>query len=537
MMNDRFSVELRQHLLATADERPGAGRLTAIVDDIAVTAQRPSALAWLTWFPRRMGPFPSAAVRYGLIALALIIAALAAVAFGSAQPRPYPPPTSGDMWPQSTVDEVRAAQQRADAGDGAYSWQMDPGLMSGEWWAYIKGGGVKIVERFLREKLGWDQFLFNAFLPLEYTTEEEVLQVAYVRCGPGTTNMLYRVFPEGHDGAPGAASCAPTVDRLHYETVLIDLKQPGRTDASGLWVVQRWTIVPPFAQADPAVAEAEAKARLQKFLEARVAGHGAEGYVDLVGVGSTGELPLLYATSTGARYERFEFELVNGPEWPSAWMEFRVRLLAQGGATVVEQPLRWADATFSARARETTENGRPVAVPYALLDGLVTFSAADPWHVGLERSAMELGDKPSEAVILVGDPRASGVGCGISPAPVDADALASSLGSDPDLEATARAAATVGGRDALQMDIVLAPGASLCDGVSPVLRLSDGTDYGADRRAANLDPGARMRLYLVDLPEGSASRIVAIAVVAPEARFDSVLDAATPIIDSIAFEP
>jgi hypothetical protein len=218
-------------------------------------------------------------------------------------------------------------------------------------------------------------------------------------------------------------------------------------------------------------------------------------------------------------------------------MEFRVRLLAQGGATVVEQPLRWADATFSARARETTENGRPVAVPYALLDGLVTFSAADPWHVGLERSAMELGDKPSEAVILVADPRASGVGCGISPAPGDADALASSLDSDPDLEATARAAATVGGRDALQMDIVLAPGASLCDGVSPVLRLSDGTDYGADRRAANLDPGARMRLYLVDLPEGSASRIVAIAVVAPEARFDSVLDAATPIIDSIAFEP
>jgi hypothetical protein len=44
-----------------------------------------------------------------------------------------------------------------------------------------------------------------------------------------------------------------------------------------------------------------------------------------------------------------------------------------------------------------------------------------------------------------------------------------------------------------------------------------------------------MRLYLVDLPEGSASRIMAIAVVAPEARFDSVLEAATPIIDSIQF--
>jgi hypothetical protein len=196
------------------------------------------------------------------------------------------------------------------------------------------------------------------------------------------------------------------------------------------------------------------------------------------------------------------------------------------------------------RARDTTQNGQPVAVPHALLGGVVTFSAADPWHVGLERSAMELGDKPSEAVILVGDPRASGVGCGIGPAPVDADALASSLSSDPDLEATDPVAATVGGRDALQMDIVLAPGASLCEKSSPVLRLSDASDYGADRRAANLDPGARMRLYLVDLPEdlvvdppeGSASRIVAIAVVAPEARFDSVLEAATPIIDSIEFK-
>jgi hypothetical protein len=55
------------------------------------------------------------------------------------------------------------------------------------------------------------------------------------------------------------------------------------------------------------------------------------------------------------------------------------------------------------------------------------------------------------------------------------------------------------------------------------------------RRGANLDPGTRMRLYLVDLRTGSASRVVAIAVAAPEARFDSVLEAATPIIDSIEF--
>src|SRR3990170_2268746 len=35
------------------------------------------------------------------------------------------PAISGEMWPQSTLDEVRAAQERADAGDPDYTWQVD----------------------------------------------------------------------------------------------------------------------------------------------------------------------------------------------------------------------------------------------------------------------------------------------------------------------------------------------------------------------------------------------------------------------------
>jgi hypothetical protein len=42
-----------------------------------------------------------------------------------------------------------------------------------------------------------------------------------------------------------------------------------------------------------------------------------------------------------------------------------------------------------------------------------------------------------------------------------------------------------------------------------------------------------MRLYLLDIPEGSATRILAIAIVAPEARFDAVMAAAAPVLDSI----
>ena len=34
-------------------------------------------------------------------------------------------PVSGSMWPQSNLEEVREAQERADAGDADYVWQLD----------------------------------------------------------------------------------------------------------------------------------------------------------------------------------------------------------------------------------------------------------------------------------------------------------------------------------------------------------------------------------------------------------------------------
>jgi hypothetical protein len=78
MMNDRFSGELRRHLLATADERPAGDALASIIDRVAVTDQRPSVVARLTWFPRRMSLFPTTAVRFALIAAMLLIAIVAA---------------------------------------------------------------------------------------------------------------------------------------------------------------------------------------------------------------------------------------------------------------------------------------------------------------------------------------------------------------------------------------------------------------------------------------------------------------------------
>jgi hypothetical protein len=91
MMNDRFSVQLRQHLLETANERPADGQLATIVGDVAATPQRRPLIAWLPGLQGRVGPFP-AAVRFGLIALALVLAAVAgAILAGGGPPRPSTP--------------------------------------------------------------------------------------------------------------------------------------------------------------------------------------------------------------------------------------------------------------------------------------------------------------------------------------------------------------------------------------------------------------------------------------------------------------
>ena len=88
MMNDRFSAELRQHLLAAADERPADGRLAAIIDGVAVTRQRRAFVVRTLWSPTRPAIFPSVALRYGLIGAALIVAIIgAALLVGGAPSR------------------------------------------------------------------------------------------------------------------------------------------------------------------------------------------------------------------------------------------------------------------------------------------------------------------------------------------------------------------------------------------------------------------------------------------------------------------
>lgn len=146
------------------------------------------------------------------------------------------------------------------------------------------------------------------------------------------------------------------------------------------------------------------------------------------------------------------------------------------------------------------------------------------------------------------DPLPVGTDCQPGPGPADAGALAESIRSDPGLQATAPVAVSVGGAEALMIDVMLPAGASICTTVDPslgeniggeslglmALVFNNDTDVH-DGVATGRATGEWMRLYLFDAPEGLSMRILAIAIVAPESRFERAVEAAEPVIDSVEF--
>jgi hypothetical protein len=112
-------------------------------------------------------------------------------------------------------------------------------------------------------------------------------------------------------------------------------------------------------------------------------------------------------------------------------------------------------------------------------------------------------------------------------APADAAAIAQQLVADPNFETTAPVPARIGGLEAVSIDVTLAPDGRAC-GVG-MIEIS--------RWIHSLEPGLRLRLYLVDLPGGMSVETLAVTVVASEERFDEVIGETAPIIDSIAFHP
>jgi hypothetical protein len=474
-----------------------------------------------------------------IVMLALsIVAVVAATLFVGAQRQQ---PLRG-MWPQSTLEEVRAAQALADAGDPDYTWQVDSS------WSIDDDPliGAEISDRFLREGLGWEEVLPVSSAGYMAAGGPDVNAVVFFRCAPGETNPLSSLYP---DMDPEIRGCAPTLDDFRYETVKYSVGQPARRGPTGIWVVT-WEMLQPGEQSTPP-SDVEATALLRAFLGARVDGEGAAEYLlphgEAVGLPFLdGEVPLLHATTGGSRYERSEIERVQGPVWPAGWIESKVRLFAEDG-TVVEQHfvvIRQKNGRLGLVYGSASEYGDPSTIEngqalYSMFDGEVTFAAASPWRARLEGPTsmnLEFDCKGtgfcSDNLVLAADPL-TGTGCEAGPTPADAEALVRSIRSNPDLETTAPVAVRIGGVNALQMDVRVAPQTSICDSPLVLAKLRVG-----------LLRNDLMRLYLLDLPGGGSGRILAIAIIArdpygkvevSQQDFDQVVEAATPIVESIEF--
>lgn len=532
--NERFEDSIGDWLQETAPGRLPERVLGATFERTRRTRQVPDWRAALRSLGTRrfIAALGSAAVLVLAFALALNVNPLV----GPAGASPTPSATASaaassgpttPIWPQTSIEQAREAQRLADAGDARYTWQVS----RDRWYQPAQHHPIDqgFFARFFEQELGWEKFLWDeAFAHPDGLVDGDVV---FIRCAPVGANPLY---PD--DSAGG---CAPTIDQFRYETVKINLAQPERQDASGIWVVTGWELIEPAEQVAPP-SNTEIAAFLEPFLQARIDGEGVDDFAKFSQDDEDPDradqpIPLLYATTNGLLYGRSEFAIVDGPVWPKGRMQLEVRLFAKNDNAVVEQAFS-LDRDASGRLRlvyepvltgpdgpisGTTENGAAVPVEHAFLNGEVTFRAAyplEPSDYGPDRLVIE-GLLPNDDVsrrilLLMADPRPLGLGCEES-APTDAEALARILRSEPDSKATAPVAVTIGGLSGLQMDGVIAHATTPCVFLDP-----SGT-----RRA---------RLYLLDLPGGSA-RVLAIAVSADEDSFETVLEWATPVIDSIEF--
>jgi hypothetical protein len=282
-------------------------------------------------------------------------------------------------WPQSSLAEAQEAQRRAEAGDPAFTWQLAPELATPPESEGLPfpgrdaADGAEILDRFMRDVLGWDEYVTVARRnPWWYG--DAGWSFVRIRCGSGT-NPLYPNDSNGGD-------CPPTIGDTRYETVWLTVAQPVRSGPTGIWVVTGWTELAPsgapasdlryhewvdrqYEQVVPPT-EAELVDALEAFLSARVAGEGAEPYLTEGYWQARPRVPLLYATTEGHPYERFEIGSVEGPRWPAGVYAVTVRLFARGGTDVVEQdfavwPGSGGQLTMDTWGRGgTTENGEPV---------------------------------------------------------------------------------------------------------------------------------------------------------------------------------
>jgi len=253
------------------------------------------------------------------------------------KPPPTPPPSQivpyRGIWPQLSLGDARYAQQRADTGDAAYSWQVD------------SSQDTHVPQRFLEEQLGWAR---AAYVGTEYDPpnhsgqdyEAKAVFFLFIECGRSGINPLYPRLAApsapsvGGPATSNGANCAPTIDETHYHTVKVRTEQPARRGRTGIWVVTGYQDDQPYVQTAPP-SEADVRRLMDAYLTARIAGTGAEKYVGAIASDTTVHLDL-YATITGSHYRRYEIASLTGPEWPTGTFGLTVLLTAEDGSGVQE---------------------------------------------------------------------------------------------------------------------------------------------------------------------------------------------------------
>ena len=181
----------------------------------------------------------------------------------------------------------------------------------------------------------------------------------------------------------------------------------------------------------------------------------------------------------------------------------------------------------------TTECGAASPGTFAMLGGEVRFRADRPWTADFESCLNHPGvfgllGPDDSAIEILANPLPPETPCYSPRVPPSAEALVRALRSSPDLEATTPVPERVGGIDALRLDVAAVPGAATCpNGEVSVVP-------GWDGAWGTMAPGQLGRLYVLNLPGGSA-RALAILIMASEAAFERAVEAAVPVVDSFEF--
>jgi hypothetical protein len=170
---------------------------------------------------------------------------------------------------------------------------------------------------------------------------------------------------------------------------------------------------------------------------------------------------------------------------------------------------------------------------YQYFDGEVTLHFAHPWvSTGAEfLRLIPAGVGPStdgaqrntwDTLSIAADTASTGPGCQAGPA--TAEALAESIRSELDTSPP-----VAGGAEALIIDVV-----NDADAMTVLQRICDLGVVHLTLQSPG-DTTERMRFYLLDTPEGSSMQFLAIALVAPESKFEKAVEAAAPVVDSVEF--